>query len=295
MRWLFDDCVLDVERRELRRAGAPVAVEPQVFDLLVHLIRNRARVVSKDDLLEAVWQGRIVSDSALANRINAARAAVGDSGEQPDPHSHAAEKGLSFRRQCRRGEAHSPVPRSPAWLRRKLALPDQPSLVVLPFTDISPDQHEEPLRRWNYRGPDHRAGAHSMAVRDRAQFRVRLQEPTRRRETDLARARRALRPGGQRPPLGAAHADQCAARRRDDRRAPMGRALRQRRRRDIRGPGRDYQQRGGGGRTASAGRRRQPRRVPLAGRSQRLGARCSRPKPALAAHESPTTTVPLRA
>ena len=69
MRWLFDDCSLDVERRELRRAGAVVAVEPQVFDLLVHLIRNRARVVSKDDLIEWVWQGRIVSDSALANRI----------------------------------------------------------------------------------------------------------------------------------------------------------------------------------------------------------------------------------
>jgi DNA-binding winged helix-turn-helix (wHTH) protein len=80
MRWLFDDCVLDLERRELRRGGDLVAVEPQVFDVLVHLIRNRTRVVSKDDLLEAVWQGRIVSDSALANRINAARAALGDSG-----------------------------------------------------------------------------------------------------------------------------------------------------------------------------------------------------------------------
>ena len=81
MRWTFDDCVLDMARRELRRAGVPTAVEPQVFDLLVYLIRNRARVVSKDDLLEAVWHGRIVSDSALANRINAARAAIGDSGE----------------------------------------------------------------------------------------------------------------------------------------------------------------------------------------------------------------------
>ena len=82
MRWAFDKCVLDPGRRELRRAGVPVALEPQVFDLLVFLIRNCERVVSKDDLLQAVWQGRIVSDSALANRINAARAAVGDSGEQ---------------------------------------------------------------------------------------------------------------------------------------------------------------------------------------------------------------------
>ena len=85
MLWTFDDCVLDVERRELRRADAPVAVEPQVFDLLVYLLRNRTRVVTKDELLQAVWQGRIVSNSALANRINAARAAVGDSGEHQMP------------------------------------------------------------------------------------------------------------------------------------------------------------------------------------------------------------------
>ena len=65
MRWQFDNCSLDVERRELRRAGAVVAVEPQVFDLLVHLIRNREHVVSKDNLIKWVWQGRIVSDSAL--------------------------------------------------------------------------------------------------------------------------------------------------------------------------------------------------------------------------------------
>ena len=69
MRWVFGDCVLDEERRELHRGSGSAAIEPQVFDLLVHLIRNRARVVSKDDLLNAVWQGRIVSDSALGNRI----------------------------------------------------------------------------------------------------------------------------------------------------------------------------------------------------------------------------------
>ena len=66
MRWLFNDYVLDVERRELRCAGALVAIEPQVFDLLVYLIQNRGRVVSRDELLGSVWQGRIVSDSALA-------------------------------------------------------------------------------------------------------------------------------------------------------------------------------------------------------------------------------------
>ena len=77
LRYLFEDCALDTDRRELRRGTALVAVEPQVFDLLVHLIRHRDRVVSKDDLLASVWHGRIVSESALFNRINAARSAIG--------------------------------------------------------------------------------------------------------------------------------------------------------------------------------------------------------------------------
>jgi DNA-binding winged helix-turn-helix (wHTH) protein len=80
LQFLFDDHVLDVDRRELRRAGEPIAIEPQVFDLLVYLLRNRDRVVSKDDLIAAVWHGRIVSESTLTSRINAVRKAVGDSG-----------------------------------------------------------------------------------------------------------------------------------------------------------------------------------------------------------------------
>ena len=78
--YLFEDCVLDTERRELRRGGNLTLVEPQVFDLLEYLIRNRERVVSKDDVFAAVWNGRVVSESALTTRINAARSAVGDSG-----------------------------------------------------------------------------------------------------------------------------------------------------------------------------------------------------------------------
>jgi DNA-binding winged helix-turn-helix (wHTH) protein len=82
VRYFFEDCVLDTDRRELRRRSSLVAVEPQVFDLLVHLMRHRERVVSKEDLLAVVWHGRIVSESALANRINAARGAIGDSGHE---------------------------------------------------------------------------------------------------------------------------------------------------------------------------------------------------------------------
>jgi DNA-binding winged helix-turn-helix (wHTH) protein len=92
----FEDYVLDRERRELRRAGAVVAIEPQVFDLLEFLIRNRDRVVSKDDLLASVWGGRIVSESTLASRINAARRAIGDTGERQGLIRTIIGKGIRF-------------------------------------------------------------------------------------------------------------------------------------------------------------------------------------------------------
>ena len=82
MLYRFDACSLDTDRRELRRGTDLVRLEPQVFDLLVLLIRNRDRVVSKDDLITAIWGGRIVSESALTTRINAVRSAIGDSGDE---------------------------------------------------------------------------------------------------------------------------------------------------------------------------------------------------------------------
>ena len=80
MNFRFGDFEINVARQELRRAGATVHIEPQVFDLLVHLIRHRDRIVSKDELIDVIWQGRIVSEATLSSRISAARRALGDSG-----------------------------------------------------------------------------------------------------------------------------------------------------------------------------------------------------------------------
>jgi DNA-binding winged helix-turn-helix (wHTH) protein/pimeloyl-ACP methyl ester carboxylesterase len=96
MRYLFEDCVFDTGRRELHRGADAVSLAPQVFDLLDYLIRNRERVVSKDDLIAAIWGGRIVSDTAVTTRINAARSAIGDSGEEQRLIRTLPRKGFRF-------------------------------------------------------------------------------------------------------------------------------------------------------------------------------------------------------
>ena len=104
MLYSFEDFSLDTARRELRRGGMLTALQPQVFDLLEYVIRNRERVVSKDDLLGAVWKGRIVSESTLSTRINAARNAIGDSGEEQRLIRTAHGKGIRFVGAVREGE-----------------------------------------------------------------------------------------------------------------------------------------------------------------------------------------------
>ena len=101
MAFLFDGMILDVERRELRSGAKLIPLEPQLFDILAFLIRNRDRVVSKDDLLTAVLDGRMVSESAVAARINAARRAVGDDGEQQRWIRTVVRKGFRFVGQVR--------------------------------------------------------------------------------------------------------------------------------------------------------------------------------------------------
>src|SRR5712691_11189960 len=109
MLYSFEDFSLDTARRELRRGGALIALQPQVFDLLEYAIRNRERVVSKDDLLAAVWHGRIVSESTLTSRITAARHAIGDSGEQQRFIRTVSRRGFRFVGEVREQSATSPA------------------------------------------------------------------------------------------------------------------------------------------------------------------------------------------
>ena len=150
MKYLFANHVLDTDRRELRRGSEPVAVEPQVFDLLVHLVENRDRVVSKDDLIASVWAGRIVSDSTLTTRINAVRRAVGDSGGEQKLIRTFARKGLRFVAPVQT-LLESDGARVPGRTdeegrdrsRLALPLPDRPAIAVLPFTNMTGDPGQE--------------------------------------------------------------------------------------------------------------------------------------------------------
>lgn len=96
MAFHFEDQVLDPSRRELSRGGRPIAVEPRVFDLLLYLVENRHRLVTKDDLIAHVWGGRIISESALTSTVNAARKAIGDSGQVQRLVRTSARKGFRF-------------------------------------------------------------------------------------------------------------------------------------------------------------------------------------------------------
>jgi len=149
VRYLFGDCSLDTDRRELRRGSEPLSLEPQVFDLLVHLLRHRDRVVGKDELVAKIWQGRTVSESAYFNRINAARCAIGDSGDQQRLIKTLPRKGLRFVADVRtrsdvvqptqdsalhEQEAHKPKAMPPS---------ERPVIAVLPFVNMSGETEQE--------------------------------------------------------------------------------------------------------------------------------------------------------
>jgi TolB-like protein len=142
VRYVFEDYVLDTDRRELRLRAGLIPLAPQVFDILAYLIRNRERVVSKDDLIVAIWGGRIVSESALTTRLNGARNAIGDSGDKQRLIKTLPRKGIRFVGVVREEEktvaaaATDHITQAP---RASLSLPDKPSIAVLPFTNLSGD------------------------------------------------------------------------------------------------------------------------------------------------------------
>jgi TolB-like protein len=149
----FSDHVLDTDRRELRRGSDPIAVEPQVFDLLVYLLRNRDRVVTKEELIAAVWGGRIVSESTMTSRINAARKAIGDSGQRQKLIRTLARKGLRFvgavtvQSEGSQADSRGAVPTTmdDRQERPRSTQPrtDRPAIAVLPFVNLSGDSEQE--------------------------------------------------------------------------------------------------------------------------------------------------------
>ena len=146
MRYLFEEYALDTDLRELHRGADVVTIAPQVFDLLDYLILNRERVVSRDYLINAIWNGRIVSDGALTTRLNVARSAIGDSGDEQRLIKTLPRKGFRFVGQVREAQnptgaevADNPVEQA----KPALTLPNKPSIAVLPFANLSSDPEQE--------------------------------------------------------------------------------------------------------------------------------------------------------
>src|SRR5881227_1033225 len=144
----FDKFLLDTDRRELRSGNGVVGhVEPQVFDLRLHLAQSANRVVTKDELIERVWNGRAVSDAALNSRINAARRAIGDSGEKQAIIRTVQRRGflLAADVTTRPSGAAAATQRNARaeGAPPGLALPDKPSIAVLPFQNLSGDPEQE--------------------------------------------------------------------------------------------------------------------------------------------------------
>ncbi|GEO41092.1 hypothetical protein SAE02_52400 [Skermanella aerolata] len=150
MPFVFADCLLDPDRRELFRGNGVIATGPQVFDLLVYLVENRERVVSRDNLIDAVWDGRIISESTLASHINAVRRAVGDSGAEQRLIRTIARKGFRFVGEVREAPAPDATTFSASGILTvdeavapALTLPDKPSFAALPFLNLSGDPEQD--------------------------------------------------------------------------------------------------------------------------------------------------------
>jgi TolB-like protein len=143
MIYRFDGCVLDTDRRELRHDGVLCPLEPQVFDLLEFLICNRERVVSKEEVLNSVWRGRIVSEGVLYSQLSMARRAIGDSGSGQRLIRTLRTKGIRFIGAVREETRLKRVTRIAEESRNRALLADHPTIAVLPFANISGDPAQE--------------------------------------------------------------------------------------------------------------------------------------------------------
>jgi TolB-like protein/cytochrome c-type biogenesis protein CcmH/NrfG len=149
VQFLFSNHILDTDRRELSCGICAVGVEPQVFDLLVYLLENRDRVVSKGDLIDKIWSGRSVSDSTLTSRINAARKAVGDSGSDQKLIRTVPRKGFRFvgavhtQLSCPTGNSVAEGADRVRAPRSELIQSERPAIAVLPFVNMSGDREQE--------------------------------------------------------------------------------------------------------------------------------------------------------
>jgi len=138
----FGDHRLDIKRRELRRGTELIDLEPKVFDLLAFLVQNRDRVVSKDDLLQQVWGGRIVSESALTTRLNAVRRALGDDGTAQRLVRTITRKGIRFVGDVTEiSDPATPAVAATRSIAQPLVAPRM-SIVVLPFANLSNDPEQ---------------------------------------------------------------------------------------------------------------------------------------------------------
>ena len=145
MIYQFNQITLDTAQYRLSLSGNPVAVEPQVFDLLTYLVEHKDRVVTRDELLENLWKGKVVTDSALGARLKAARKAVGDSGDRQQVIKTIHGRGYQF---------VSPVTEINAETEKveqtntDLSKPNRvstitPSVAVLPFQNMSGDPEQD--------------------------------------------------------------------------------------------------------------------------------------------------------
>jgi DNA-binding winged helix-turn-helix (wHTH) protein len=147
LRYLFEEYTFDTNLRELHRGAEVVSLAPQVFDLLEYLIRNRKRLVSKDELIIAVWNGRVVSDAALTTRLNADRSAIGDTGEKQHLIKTLPRKGFRFVGAVQEDEGRTVEPAGSAVHNGDTTLTQASaarlSMVVLPFANLSDDPGQD--------------------------------------------------------------------------------------------------------------------------------------------------------